>query len=95
MHRKSLPWFQDFYRPDIPAYPAWEHFHDLNRGTDMHEIVGRGNAPRKIQDALWAVGNVLWLCNVRTGDVQLWQPARDGSLRSDTPLATSADLRTR
>ena len=63
MYRKQLPYFQDFYRKGFPAYPSWDHFHDLNRGTDMHEIVGRGNAPRKIQDALWAVGNALWLCS--------------------------------
>jgi hypothetical protein len=38
------------------------------------------------------LNNVLWVCNCRTGDVQMWYPASDGTLRSDTPVATSADL---
>jgi hypothetical protein len=36
--------------------------------------------------------NVLWVCNTRTGDVQMWQVARDGSLRPSGPIATSTDL---
>ncbi len=39
--------------------------------------------------------NLLWVCNVRTGDVQLWQPMADGSLRADHPIQTQLDLRTR
>lgn len=39
--------------------------------------------------------SLLWVANVRTGDVQLWQPMADGSLRADLPVATSMDLRTR
>jgi len=38
------------------------------------------------------LNNILWVCNVRTGDVQMWYPASDGTLRSDSPVATSADL---
>jgi hypothetical protein len=38
------------------------------------------------------LNNVLWVCNARTGDVQMWYPARDGSLRAEMPVATSADL---
>lgn len=40
--------------------------------------------------------SLLWVCNVRTGDVQLWQPVADGSaLRADHPIQTQMDLRTR
>lgn len=39
------------------------------------------------------LNNILWCCNVRTGDVQMWYPGRDGTLRSEMPIASSADLR--
>jgi hypothetical protein len=41
------------------------------------------------------LNNVLWLCNVRTGDVQMWHLTKDGSLKGETPIATSIDLRER
>ena len=36
--------------------------------------------------------NNLWICNVRTGDVQLWKVASDGELQKAGPIATSTDL---
>ena len=36
--------------------------------------------------------NILWICNVRTGDVQMWHPGRDGVLRSEQPITSSIDL---
>ena len=36
--------------------------------------------------------NILWVCNVRTGDVQMWHPGRDGVLRSEQPITSSIDL---
>jgi hypothetical protein len=41
------------------------------------------------------LNDILWACNVRTGDLQMWHLARDGSLKAETPIATSADLRDR
>ena len=41
------------------------------------------------------LNNILWVCNRRTGDVQMWYPARDGTLRPETPIASSNDLRER
>lgn len=38
------------------------------------------------------LNNILWVCNVRTGDVQMWTVARDGSLKGETPVASSTDL---
>jgi hypothetical protein len=37
---------------------------------------------------------ILWVCNQRTGDVQMWTHARDASLRAETPIASSTDLST-
>lgn len=36
--------------------------------------------------------NVLWVCNKRTGDVQMWHPGRDGVLHAENPISTSIDL---
>jgi hypothetical protein len=38
------------------------------------------------------MNNILWVCNSRTGDVQMWTIARDASLRAETPIASSTDL---
>lgn len=38
------------------------------------------------------LNNILWVCNVRTGDVQMWHATRDGILRPAGPIATSTDL---
>jgi hypothetical protein len=38
------------------------------------------------------LNNVLWVCNARTGDVQMWHPTRDGILESMGPIPTSTDL---
>lgn len=35
---------------------------------------------------------VFWVCNKRTGDVQLWIPKADGRIAADKPIATSIDL---
>jgi hypothetical protein len=36
--------------------------------------------------------NILWVCNQRTGDVQMWYPGRDGALKAEQPIASSVDL---
>jgi len=35
------------------------------------------------------MNSILWVCNVRTGDVQMWTPATDGSLQvqAERPMA--------
>lgn len=38
------------------------------------------------------LNNILWVCNKRTGDVQMWYPGRDGMLRAEKPIVTSSDL---
>lgn len=38
------------------------------------------------------LNNILWVCNTRTGDMQMWTIARDGSLKGETPIASSTDL---
>jgi hypothetical protein len=38
------------------------------------------------------LNNILWVCNVRTGDVQMWHVGRDGALRAEPPIASSTDL---
>lgn len=35
---------------------------------------------------------VLWVCNRRTGDVQMWIPRAGGRLQAEKPVATSIDL---
>ena len=39
--------------------------------------------------------NVLWVCNRRTGDLQMWRPTREGVLKSSDTVITSRDLMTR
>lgn len=36
--------------------------------------------------------NILWVCNSRTGDVQMWHPGRDGALKAEQPITSSVDL---
>ena len=36
--------------------------------------------------------SIIWVCNRRTGDVQLWELVRDGEIRKVGPIATSANL---
>jgi hypothetical protein len=40
------------------------------------------------------MNNILWVCNTRTGDIQIWSLARDGSgsLRAEGPVGSSIDL---
>ena len=38
------------------------------------------------------LSNNLWVCNTRTGDLQLWTVARDGEFKNAGPIATSTDL---
>ncbi|HBO50638.1 MAG TPA: hypothetical protein DD471_01540, partial [Planctomycetes bacterium] len=35
---------------------------------------------------------VIWVCNKRTGDVQLWSPRLGGDVTSEKPLSTMQDL---
>ncbi len=41
------------------------------------------------------LNQILWICNSRTGDVEMWQLTRDSELRKSGPIATSADLSVR
>ncbi len=54
---ESLPWFVE--HPEIP------HPEGLAQGLEMHEVIGRGNAPMSSveQNVLWMPGNTLWLCH--------------------------------
>lgn len=36
--------------------------------------------------------DVLWVCNVRTGDVQLWRARADGNVVAEGQVVTSVDL---
>ncbi len=36
--------------------------------------------------------SIVWVCNRRTGDVQLWELVRDGEIRSVGPIVTSTNL---
>ena len=38
------------------------------------------------------LNNVLWICNQRTGDVQMWSHIRDGTLKPFGPVPSSPDL---
>lgn len=38
------------------------------------------------------LNNILWVCNRRTGDVQMWAPTRDGVLKPENPVTSSNDL---
>ena len=77
---------------------ATYHFRDDEVGSVDRSRVHRINLetfPRKDTSIALSdrnLNNVLWVCNTRTGDVQMWYPARDGTLRSEMPVATSADL---
>lgn len=35
---------------------------------------------------------ILWVCNKRTGDIQLWSPRIGGDVTSEKPVTTSQDL---
>ncbi len=37
----------------------------------------------------------LWVCNVRTGDVQMWTVTRDGEVKMTGPVPTMTDLMAR
>ncbi|MBI4601062.1 MAG: hypothetical protein HY721_03790 [Planctomycetes bacterium] len=77
---------------------AMYHFHDDEVGSVDRSRVAAINLqsfPREdtvITLSDRNLNNVLWVCNVRTGDVQMWTPARDGSLKAETPIASSNDL---
>jgi hypothetical protein len=74
------------------------HFRDDEVGSvDRSRIasINLNTFPRK--DSLVCLSdrnmnNILWVCNVRTGDVQMWCPARDGSLKAEPPVSTSTEL---
>ncbi len=39
------------------------------------------------------VNPILWVCNIRTGDMQMWTlEDKDGTLKGEAPVATSIDL---
>ena len=39
------------------------------------------------------LSELLWVCNKRTGDVQLWVPRSDGNVMLENQIVTSTDLR--
>jgi len=74
------------------------HFHDDELGSVDRSRVAMldTNAfPRKdtvIHLSDRNMNNVLWVCNARTGDVQMWTLGRDGALKGETPVACKTDL---
>lgn len=36
---------------------------------------------------------VVWVCNKRTGDIQLWTPRIGGDVKAEKPLSTAQDLK--
>lgn len=74
------------------------HFHDDELGSvDRSRVstIDLKTFPRKDTTFLLSdrnMNNILWVCNARTGDIQMWTIARDGSLRAETPVASSTDL---
>lgn len=73
-------------------------FHDDELGSvDRSRVatIDLKTFPRKdtlIQMSDRNMNQILWLCNTRTGDVQKWVLDRNGSLKGETPVASSTDL---
>jgi hypothetical protein len=36
--------------------------------------------------------SILWVCNKKTGDIQMWTLSRDSELKAEPPITTSIDL---
>jgi hypothetical protein len=74
------------------------HFKDDEVGTvERSRVVTLDKATFPPEDTVYVLSDrnlteVLWVCNRRTGDVQLWVPRADGRITSDKPIATSIDL---
>lgn len=74
------------------------HFHDDEIGSvDRSRVatVDLKTFPRKdtvIHMSDRNLNHILWVCNVRTGDIQMWTLVRDGTLKGEAPVASSIDL---
>jgi hypothetical protein len=74
------------------------YFHDDELGSvDRSRVatIDLRTFPRKDTVILLSdrnYNNILWVCNARTGDVQMWHPGRDGALKSEQPITSSVDL---
>ena len=74
------------------------HFHDDDVGSvDRSRVTALDTRAFPAKDTVMSLSdrnlnNILWVCNTRTGDVQMWTLARDGTLKGETPVACSTDL---
>jgi hypothetical protein len=74
------------------------HFRDDEaRTVERSRVVSLDQETFPPQDTVYLLSDrnlteVLWVCNKRTGDVQLWEPRHDRSVVADRPIATYIDL---
>jgi hypothetical protein len=74
------------------------HFRDDEVGTvERSQVITLDKRSFLPEDTVYLLSDrnfteVLWVCNRRTGLVQLWIPSADGKLRADRPLETRPDL---
>lgn len=79
------------------------NYHFLNNEYETVERSRVGQVDTRTfppEDTLYEISdrnlsNNLWVCNVRTGDVQLWTVSHDREFKRVGPIATSTDLMTR
>jgi len=77
---------------------ALYHFRDDQAKTiDRSRVVSLDQKTFPVSDTVYLLSDrnlteVLWVCNRRTGDVQLWLPRADGAVDADKPIATKIDL---
>ena len=81
-------------------YGRFANYHfrdDQERSILRSQVVTLDQRDFPPEDAVYLLSDrnlteVLWVCNRRTGDVQLWHPRPDGKVVSEGQIATSVDL---
>jgi hypothetical protein len=74
------------------------HFRDDDVGTvERSQVITLDKRIFRPEDTVYLLSDrnfteVFWVCNRRTGLVQLWIPSTGGKLRADRPVETRADL---
>jgi hypothetical protein len=77
---------------------AYYHFRDdQNRTVDRSRVFQLDQETFPPGETVFLLSDrnlteVLWVCNKRTGDVQLWTPRADGNADAEKPIATKIDL---
>lgn len=77
---------------------AGYHFReDENRTVERTKIVTLDQKTFPPADTIYMLSDrnlteVIWVCNKKTGDIQLWSPRIGGDVTSEKPLATMQDL---